>query len=187
MEAVAEPNQADSNDVVRNELTEILPWLLEHQEQHDELLCPVARLEQVVCLDKRLIRAMREILVHACGVEVPDRCACHNPQSKGPVQPKVQGGVGLLHKARLLRATLDAIVDSHGSNEPLHAKLACEAQDNDVEADKSKVACALAIVCWSVRVCAHVCGDKRVAAVEGVRDEETCSDRVRGIRVYGIE
>jgi hypothetical protein len=45
VEAVAEPDQADGDDVVRNELAEILPRLLEHQKQHDELLCPVAGLQ----------------------------------------------------------------------------------------------------------------------------------------------
>jgi hypothetical protein len=187
MEAVAEPDQTDGDDVVRNQLAEILPRLLEHKEQYNELLCPVTCLEQVVCLDKCLVCAMREILVHACGVEVPDRCACHDPQPKRAVQSKVEGGVGLLHESRLFRATLDTIVDGYGPNEPLHAKLSREAQHNDVEADKRKVACALAIVGRAVRVCAHVCGYERVAAVEGIRNEETGGYRVRGIRVYGIE
>jgi hypothetical protein len=187
MEAVAEPDQTDGDDMVRNQLAEILPRLLEHQQQHDELLCPVARLQQVVCLEQRLAGPVRKILVHAPGVEVPDGCARHDPEPKGAVEAKVERRVGLLHEARLLRAALDAVVDGDGADQPLHAELAGEAQHHDVEADKGKVAGALAVVQRAVRVGAHLCGDERVIAVEGVRDEEAGGDGVRGVRVDEVE
>jgi hypothetical protein len=44
----------------------------------------------------------------------------------------------------------------------LHAELAREAQDDNVEADKGKVACALAIVGGRVGVCADRGGDEGV-------------------------
>lgn len=72
VEAVAQPDQADGDDVVRNELAPVLARLLEHQHQDNELLGPVAGLQQVVCLDDRLVRAVGEVLVHSRGVEVPD-------------------------------------------------------------------------------------------------------------------
>jgi hypothetical protein len=165
---IAQPNQADRNEVMRNKLAKVLARLLQHQQQDDELLRPVASLEQVVRLDDALIGAVREALVHADGVEVPHGCARHDPQPKGPVETKVQRGIRLLHETRLLRAALDAVVYRNRPDESLHAVLAREAQDDDVKPDKRKVACSLAIMDWPIRVGADVCWDKRVLAIERV-------------------
>lgn len=168
MEAVAAPDQADSDDVVRNQLAEILARLLQHQEQYDELLRPVARLEEVVRLHEPVIRSMWKALVHGRGVEVPDRRAAHDPQAKRSVKAKVHSCICLLHEAGLLRPALDAIVYRDGSYEPLHAKFSREAQDNDIEAHKCEVACAFTVVgrCFWVR--AHIGRYKRVICGERV-------------------
>ena len=168
---VAQPDQADRNEVVRNKLAKVLARLLQHQQQHDELLRPVARLEQVVRLDDALVSPVREPLVHADGVEVPHGRARHDPQSKGAVQTKVQRRVCLLHEARLLRAALDPVIYRNRPDKPLHAVLAREAQDNNVKPDKRKVACSLAIMDRPVRVGAHIRWDKRVLAIKRVREE----------------
>jgi len=71
MEPVAQPDQADSDDVVGDQLLEILPRLLQHQQQHNSLLGPVTSLEKVVRLDNGFVGTVGETFVHADGVEVP--------------------------------------------------------------------------------------------------------------------
>lgn len=168
VEAVAQPDQADGDDVMSDKLTPIFAWLLQHQHQNNELLRPVASLQQVVSLDQRLVRTMGKVLIHAGGVEVPDGRARHDPESKGAIECKVQGGIRLLHEARLLCAATDAIVERNRLDEPLHAELARKAQHDDVESNKSEVACALAIVEWCGRVGADMGGDEGITAIEGV-------------------
>lgn len=98
MEAVAEPDQANGDEVVGNELTEIFPRLFKHKEQDDQLLCPVASLEQVICFDKTVIGSVREAFVHGRSVEVPDRGARHDPEPKRTIETKIESGIGLLHE-----------------------------------------------------------------------------------------
>lgn len=114
MEPVAQANKRKRDDVVQNQLLEVLARLLQLQHQHDRLLRPVCRLEQVVCLEVRLVSAVRESLVHASRVEVPNWCARHNPESEWPENGKVHGCVCLFHEASLLSTALDTSADGQG-------------------------------------------------------------------------
>ena len=51
MEAIAQPDERKRDYMMENELFEVLSRLLEHQYQHDGLLRPIARLQQVVGLE----------------------------------------------------------------------------------------------------------------------------------------
>lgn len=183
VEAVAEPDQREGDDVVRNQLLEILARLLQHKQQHNGLLCPVARLQEIVRFEYGLVRPVGKALVHARRVEIPHGAAAHDPEAKGPVETKVQGRVGLLHEPALLGAALDAARNRDGADEALHAELARKAQDDDVEANKGEVARALAVVCGRIGIGADGRGDKGVVAWERVREEQTGGDGVRGVRV----
>lgn len=163
VEPVAEPDERESDDVVQHKLLEVFARLLQLQHQHDRLLRPVRRLQQVVGLEVRLVRAVREALVHARRVEVPDRRARHDPQTEGAEDRKVHGRVGLLHEACLLAAVLDAGADREGEDQALHAELAREREDDGIEGDKGEVLSALAILS---RV-ADMCGESVGALMEG--------------------
>jgi len=178
MKPVAQPNQADSNNMMRNQLLKVLPRLLQHKQQHNRLLRPVTRLEQIVRLDNRLVCAMWETLIHPNRIEVPHRRATHDPDTKRPVQRKIQRRVRLLHEPALFIPVLDPKLDRNRANESLHAELAREAQHDDVEADESKVAPAFAVVNWAIGVCADVGGDERVVACERVGQKEAGGQRI---------
>jgi hypothetical protein len=163
MEAVAQPDERKRNDVVQHQLLEVLTRFLQLQHQHDSLLRPVRRLQQIVSLEVRLVSAMRESLVHASRVEVPHGCARHDPESERSKDGKVHCRVRLLHEARLFPTALDSCADCEGSDQALHAELAGEGEDDGVERDESEVLLALAIL----RRVADVCGKSVGALMEG--------------------
>lgn len=146
VEAVAQPDQGERDNVMQNQLLEIFTRLFEHQEQDNGLLCPVTGLQQIVCLEDALVAAVREALEHGRRVEVPDRAAAHDIQSKGAEDAKVDCRVELLHESCLLGLALDAETDGQRTDHTLHEELACEAQDNGIEGDECKVSLALAIL-----------------------------------------
>jgi hypothetical protein len=111
MEPIAQANERKRNDMVQYQLLEILARLLQLQHQHNSLLRPVCCLQQVISLEVRLVSAVREPLVHASRVEVPDGCARHDPQSERSKDGKVHGGVCLLHKASLFSTAFDSCAD----------------------------------------------------------------------------
>ena len=187
MEPVRQPNQRHGNDMMRNQLLEVFPRLLQHQEQHNSLLRPITRLQQIVRLDNRLVCPMRKAFIHANRIKVPHGRAAHDPDTKRTIQSKVQRGVSLLHEARLLVAVPYTEFNRNGPDEALHAELACKAQHDDVEADKSKVAAALAVMLRAIGVGAHVFGDEGVVACERVGEEEAGGQRVRFVGVDGVE
>ena len=108
MEGIGQVDQRNGDDVVRNKLLEILPWLLLREQEHNHLLSPVCRLEQIVCLDLRNVRPMRERLIHAVGIEVPHRRLLHDVETERSEESEVDGRVRLLHEARLLAPRLHA-------------------------------------------------------------------------------
>jgi hypothetical protein len=138
--------------VVGDQFLEIFPRSLEHQQKHNHLLCPVARLQEVVRFEKSIMYLVRKPLVHARGVEVPYRRPAHDPQPKWSVHAKVQCRVKLLHEPTLFRARFDAITEGDWTNEALHEKLAGEAQHDDVETNKGKVAGAFAVHCRAIGI-----------------------------------
>lgn len=89
MKAIRAPNQGNGNEVMRNQLFEIFPRLLQHQKQHDHLLRPVTGLQQIICLEDTLVRLVRESLIHASCVEVPHGRPRHNPQPEWPEDAEV--------------------------------------------------------------------------------------------------
>ena len=89
VKAVAQPDERQSNDMVRHEFFEVFSWLLQHEEQHNHLLCPVTCLEQVVCLEQAFVLSIRERLVHWCRAKIPQRRAVHHIESEGAKDGKV--------------------------------------------------------------------------------------------------
>jgi hypothetical protein len=163
MEAVAQPNQRQRDDMVQNQLLEILARLLQLQHQNDSLLRPVRSLQKVISLETSLVGAVREPLVHARRVEIPDRRARHDPQTEGAEDSEVHGGVRLLHEAGLFSTALDSGADRQGADQTLHAELAREGEDDGVEGDEGEVLAAFAVL----RRVADVRGQGVCALVEG--------------------
>lgn len=92
------------------------------------------------------MRLVREILKHGSRVEVPHRGAAHDVQTERTVNAKVESGIKLLHKSRLLCPTLNAQANGQWSNHALHEELAGEAEYNGVEGHKGEIGLALGIL-----------------------------------------
>lgn len=146
MEAVAQANQGQADNMMADQLPEILPGLFHSQEKHDGLLRPVGSLEKVVKLEHSHMGLVREVLVHADGVEVPDGRAAHNVHTNGSHNSKVESRVHLLHVPSLLSARLEAGPARHGAQNLLHDELAGEGQDDGVEGYKGNVPEAFAVL-----------------------------------------
>lgn len=146
VEAVAQADQSQADNVVANQLLEVLPGLLHSQEKHDGLLRPVGGLEEVIELETGLMGLVREVLVHARGVEVPDGRAAHNVHTNGSHESKVQGRVHLLHVPSLLSARLEAGPARHGAQNLLHDELAGEGEDDGVEGHQGNIPETLAVL-----------------------------------------
>lgn len=152
VEAVAEADERQADNVVAHELLEVLARLLHAQHEDNGLLGPVGGLEQVVELEDGLVCLVREVGVHAGSVEIPDGGAAHDIHAPRAGEGEVDGGVHLFHEASLLAPVLDAPVASQGPQELLHDELAGEGQDDGVEGDKGEIPGPLAIVRDGVRV-----------------------------------
>lgn len=146
MEAVAQPDQSHSDNMMQNKLFEILSGLLQHEQQDNGLLCPVTRLQQIVGLEDSFVATVGETLKHSICVEVPDWRAVHDVQAKGTENGKIDGCVELFHESGLFCFSGNSEMNGKGTNHALHEKLAGEAQDNGVEGDESKIGFALAIL-----------------------------------------
>ena len=112
MEPITQPNQRQSHNMMSHQLLKILPRLLQPQTQHNKLLSPITRLQQVIRFKHALVRSMWEPLKHACRIEIPHRRPAHHIQSQRSKDGKVNSGVDLFHEAVLLCAALDAVVES---------------------------------------------------------------------------
>lgn len=145
VEAVAETNQSQTDNVVTNKLVVVLARLLESQDQDNSLLSPVGSLEQVVELDRGLVRLVGEVFVHAASVEVPDGGAAHDIHARRAENSKVDGSVGLFHKTRLL-GLAEARSSRNRSQDLLHDEFTREGQNNHVEGDKGDVPFTFAIM-----------------------------------------
>ena len=176
MEAITQPDQSQSNDMMQHQLFEILPRLLQHEQQHNSLLSPITRLQKIISLEDSLVTAVRETLKHGIRVEIPDRRATHNVQAKRTENGKVTGRVELLHKSGLFCFSLNAQTDGQGTNHALHEELAREAQDDGVEGDKGEIGLALAILDWLAG-----------RGVEWVGEEDAVVEGVRGRGVYSVK
>jgi hypothetical protein len=180
VEAVAQEDQGQRDDVVADQLLEVLARLLHAQQQHDGLLGPVGGLEEVVELEGGVVRAVREALVHGARVEVPQRRAAHHPQPPRARDAEVDGRVHLLHEPRLLGPALEPAAPRQRPEEALHDELAREREHDDVEGHEGNVPPALAVL------------DRRIGGRVGrrrqrVREEEEAVHGVRGRRIDGVE
>lgn len=172
VETIAQPDEGEGDDVMQDQLLKVLSRLLQHQQQDQALLGPVAGLEQIVGLEQTLVGAMGEAFEHARCVEVPDGGARHDVHAKGTVQAKVDGRVELLHEAALFGAAADAQTDGQGADHALHQKLTGKAQHNRVKGDKGKVGLALGVLDGRVGTIRGRAGQRvgqKDAGVEGVR------------------
>lgn len=152
METIAEANEGQADNVMSNELLEVLSRLFHTKDQDNGLLSPVSSLEEVIKLDDALVGTVREVLVHAASVEIPDGSAAHDVHASRPENTKVNGRVQLLHKPCLL-----ALAKTSGASKRpehlLHNELTCKREDNSVKSNKGNIPAALAIVqgfCWIV-------------------------------------
>lgn len=169
MEAIAEPNKRQRDDVMANKLLEILPWFLQLQHQHDGLLSPVASLKEVVRLEQRLVFAMRETLEHGRGVEIPDIRSAHDVQPERTKDRKVYRRVGLFHEPRGFPLAADPAVDGPGPDHALHKKLSGEREDNRVERHKRNILLAFPVHGWATGVLWGLRVGQKDGAVHWVR------------------
>lgn len=147
VEAVAQANQGQSNNVVEHQLLVIFPRRLELEQQDQPLLQPVRCLQEIVRLEPGIMRTVWEALVHARNVKVPHRRPTHHVQSQRAKEGKVHGGVELFHEAVLLRFLPNPTAGRNGSDDPLHQELAGEGEDDGVEGHKGEVLRSFAILC----------------------------------------
>lgn len=171
---VAQRNQSQGDDVMQDELLEIFPGLFQEQDEHNGLLGPVAGLEEVVGLVDAFKCSMREAFEHGSGIEVPKRALRHDIQPKGTKAGKVDCGIDLLHESHLLCLGRDAAPYGPRPNDSLHDELASEAEDNNVEADKSDIELALVV---------HV-GSPGIVRTERIGEED---GMMKGIVRSGVD
>lgn len=172
VEAVAQPDERQCDEMVCHKFLEILPRLLEQHDQYERLLCPVTRLQEIIGFEQGVVRAIRERLVHACGTEIPDRRMIHDVQTIWARDTKVDGRVGLFQEAILLCAPGDFEPPGDGSQDPLHDEFPSEREDDDVEGDECKVLGTFTIVEGSIRVGADGGGDEEVGRMERIGEED---------------
>lgn len=123
---------------------------------------------------------VREALVHASGVEVPDRRVAHDIDAPGPDKGKVDGRVHLLHEACLLAPGLEPCIAGKRAEQLLHDELAGKRQHDDVEGHETNVPKTL---CIEDRcVCSSAGGRGQLVA-----EENEVVDRVGLGRVEGEE
>ena len=146
VETVAETDQGERDNVMADQLLEVLAGLLHAEHQHNGLLGPVRRLEQVVKLEVGLMRPVGRVFVHAAGVEEPDGGPRHDEHASRAEDAKVECRVHLLHESCLLGTRAEAEVAGERAQQLLHDQLARKGQNNDVEDDKGNVPETLAVL-----------------------------------------
>lgn len=188
MEAVAQPDQRQRDDMMPHQLLEVLSWFFQLQAQDNGLLRPIARLQQIIPLEPAVVRAVRIPLVHALGVKIPHGRARHHHQPQRAEDGKVHRGVDLFHEAVLLGTRPDAAVDRRRPDQPLHEEFARERQHDDVKGHKGKVVQPFPVVSRRVGIEAGGERDHRVVWGERVGEEDGVMERVGGRwidHVYG--
>lgn len=180
VEAVAETDEGQGNQVMADKLFVVLAGLFHAQHEHNKLLRPVGGLEKVVEFEVGLVELVREALVHAGGVEVPDRRVAHDINAPGPDKGKVDGRVHLLHEACLLALGLESCIARKRAEQLLHDELAGERQHDDVEGHETNIPEALCIE--NRCVCSSAGGRGQL-----ITEEDEIVDRVGLGRVEGEE
>lgn len=147
MKPVTQSDQHNSHNMMPHQLFEIFPRFFQSQNKDYELLGPIARLQQIVCLEQPFVRYVRKPLEHADSIEIPNRCPTHDEKTVRTENGEVHGRVDLFHKAILLCSRPNTVGDRHGADEPLHQEFAGEGQNDDVKGHEGEVQRAFAIVC----------------------------------------
>ena len=145
VEAVAQPNKCKRDNMMANKLFEVLPRLLQPQQEDDGLLGPVTRLQQIVGFEGSFLRSMWESLKLSRRIDIPKWTPRHHVQGEWPKEGKVHGSVHLLHKSALLVSASNATPESQWPDEALHEKLTREAENDGIEGDEGDVVGTLAI------------------------------------------
>lgn len=78
MKTIAQPDQRQRHHMMSHQLLEIFPGLLELQTEHDRLLRPIARLQEIISLEDALVAPVREAFKHPRRVEIPHRRPAHH-------------------------------------------------------------------------------------------------------------
>lgn len=131
--------------MVSNQLSKVLARFFQLQKQHNGLLGPVARLKQVVRLERGLVLAVRESLEHGGRVEVPKSRALHHVQAERTKDTKVDRSIHLLHEPSRLALAPDPGPDRERADHLLHDELAREGQHDGIECHKRDILLALAV------------------------------------------
>ncbi len=158
VKAIAQPDQRDRKEMVQDQLLEVLPRLFQLEEQHDALLTPVARLQEIVCLEDPLVLFMGKALKHSGRVEIPQRAPRHDVHAKRSKDGKIHGRVDLLHEAGLFGSAPDATANGPRPNDALHQELSRETEHDGVEGHERNVTAPLAVEdrtplgLWGLRV-----------------------------------
>jgi hypothetical protein len=177
MEAIAQKDQGQTDDVMTDQLLEILPRLLQPQQHDQRLLSPIRRLEQVVELEDGDVALVRIPVVQAVRGEVPHGRLRHDVHADGAHDAEVQRRVGLLHEAGLLAAAADAGGTGPRAEDLLHDEFAREGEDDGVEGEEGDVPFSLSVLR----------GDGRVGLGEFVGEEDEVVDWVGFGRVQRVQ
>ena len=73
-------------------------WLLQSEYQHNELLRPVAALQEIVGFEQPFVRPIRQPFEHTVGVKIPHGSPAHHVQTQRPENDKIHCSVHLLHE-----------------------------------------------------------------------------------------
>lgn len=165
--------------MVPYKLFEILSRFLKLQDEHNGLLGPITCLQQIIGLENTLVSPVRKAFVHPHGIEIPHGCPRHDEDTKGTEYSKINRGVGLFHKAVLLRPTTYAEVDCGRTYHSLHQEFARERQDNDVEAHEGKITRSFAIVLGSRWFSPNPRGNKGRIRRERIGEKYEAMERIR--------
>ena len=184
VKSIAQPNQNQRNNVMPNQFPKILSRLLELQQQHNGLLRPIARLQQIVRFEKTLVGSMRVFLEHSSCIKIPHWRPTHNIETERAKDGEIDGSVDLFHEAGLLCAGVNAAGDGEWADDSLHEKFAGERENDDVESHESKVAGTFVILNRSVGTTGSVRGNERGGGWEWVGEEESAVD---GVAFGGID
>ena len=167
-----------------HKLFEVLSRLLQLQHQNNRLLGPVARFQQVVALEKPLVRVVRIRVKHSDRIEVPHWRPRHHIETKRPEDGEVHGRVDLLHEARLLGSRPNPGTYGKRPDNPLHEEFARERQYDCVEGDKGQIPWSFSILrggAWAPK-CVYGYQGRRIG--QRVREEDGA---VQGIALRRVE
>lgn len=176
VETVAQENQGQGDNMVKYQLFEIFPRLLQQEQQHNCLLAPITGLEQVVCLEDTHMLSMWESLEHGACIKVPQRALRHHIYSKRAENCHVNRSIYLFHESVLLRLALEPGLDGNWSEYSLHGEFSSEAEDDGVIRNEDEIEFSFPI---------HD-GSPRAIGAERIREEYEWVKRIMFARAHKV-